>query len=95
MKDVYMQDVDRGYVPDTSNQATSSEEAQLQLVPLHIADPVMDPALRTEVITLRGTAAHAKVKYYPKSKYDHGALGVIDQVEYAQMTLNLHILPDT
>lgn len=33
--------------PDSSNHAAPSEDAQLQLAPLHIVGLVMDPAVRT------------------------------------------------
>lgn len=60
----YTKPINRRYASDISKQAAPSEGAQL-FVPLHIADPVM----RTEVITLRDTAARAKVKHDPKNTY--------------------------
>lgn len=54
MKSDYAKAINRRYVPDTSKQATPLEDAQLQLAPLHTADLVMDPAVRTNIITLKG-----------------------------------------
>lgn len=68
MRSDYKKAVNRHYVPDTSNQENPSEDAQLQLAPLDIADLVMDAAVRRGVITLRAIAAHAEGKYYPQTR---------------------------
>lgn len=53
----------------------------------------MDPALRMGVTSLRDIEAHSTAKDFPKNKYCDGTLGVIDRVDYEQMTVNLHIVP--
>lgn len=81
MRNDYTKAINRRFILDTSNRATSSEDAQLQLAPLHIEELVMDPAARTKVVTLRGIAAYAKAKYYPKRVYYYSTLGVTGHVD--------------
>lgn len=40
-----------------------------------VGSTLMDPVVRTEVITLRDIAAHAKAKCFPQNKHFHGMLG--------------------
>lgn len=95
MRADYLQADNRRYIPDTTHQVTPSEDAQLRLAPLHLVDPLVGPAVRTDILTLRDIATIAKSKYYPRNKYYFGTLGVIDRGYYEQMTLHLRILPYT
>lgn len=59
MRADYVKAAERRCIPDTTNQATRSEDAQLRLAPLHLVDPRMGPAARTDVLTQRDIAALA------------------------------------
>lgn len=56
----------RNHVPDLSNEPMLQQEVLLAQGPLHVADPVLDPALKTDVITLREITAIAKSNYFRK-----------------------------
>lgn len=91
----YLQGVNRRCTPDTTHQATPSEGAELRLVPLHLVDPLMHPAVRKDVLTLPDTANIAKTECYLGNKHYHGTLAVLDRGYYEQITLHLDILPYT
>lgn len=93
MRSDYIQAVNRRFLLDTTNETTIADGAQMRLSPIHQVDPLMDPSVRTDLLTLRDIVALAKNKYYPQNKDSVGILVVIDQVYYEKMTLNRHVLP--
>lgn len=80
MKMDFAKAFNRNHVPDMSSQPTLQQQVLLAKTPLHVADPVLDPALRTDVITLRVIAAFAKSNNFPSqvSYQSHIALHLRD-----------------
>lgn len=57
--------INRDSVPDMSSGGTLQQQALLVQAPTHVADLVLDPALRTDVVTMRDSAAFDKSNYFP------------------------------
>lgn len=91
MKMDFTKATNKNHVPDMSNEPTAHQEVPLAQAPLHAADPVMDPALKTAVIILRDIAEVAKSNYALKAGHCFGTLGTIDQDKYAQVSYPSHI----